>query len=78
MKLLIKATYLFFLGVYTETYKHSFDAAMDRCIKKGGDLSSPHLSAKSNRCYALYAKFKEYEKALRREIYIKKLCGGAE
>lgn len=74
MKLLIKATYLFLLGVYAETYKRSFDAAMDRCIKKGGDMSSSYLTAKSNRSYALYVKFREYEKTLRREIHIKKLC----
>ncbi len=73
MKLLLKATYLFLLGIYAETYKRGFDAAVDRRVKKGGNISCAALTRKSDRSYGLYVKFREYENDLRHEIDIKKL-----
>ncbi|MGN0106247.1 MAG: hypothetical protein ACI4A5_00945 [Hominilimicola sp.] len=64
MKLLFKSIYLFLLGVYAECYKKRFDYIMDKTIKKGGNIASPSLTHMSNRCYALYTRFKEREKEL--------------
>lgn len=65
MKLIFKSVYLFLLGVYVEFYKRRFDYIMDKTLNKGGDISRASLTRRSNRCYALYIRFKDYEKELR-------------
>ncbi|MCD8181133.1 MAG: hypothetical protein LUF26_06630 [Firmicutes bacterium] len=77
MKILMKSIRLFLIGVWAEYYKRGFDNAVDRCIKKGGDISAAPLTRKSNRSYNLYMKFREYEKDLNREILLKKLAKGS-
>ena len=68
MKLFIKSVYLFLLGTYVEFSKKRFDTLMDKCIKSGGDISSPSLTKRSNRCYALYERFLARERELRFEM----------
>ena len=68
MKLLIKSVYLFIFGAYVEFSKKRFDALMDKCIKSGGDISSPSLTKRSNRCYSLYERFLARERDLRFEM----------
>ncbi len=77
MKILMKSIRLFLIGVWAEYYKKGFDIAMDECIKKGGDISAVPLTRKSNRSYNLYIKFREYEKDLKEEIFLKKLTKGS-
>ncbi|MCI8979306.1 MAG: hypothetical protein HFE52_01420 [Clostridia bacterium] len=73
MRILIKSLSLFVLGIYIDICKKRFDSQMDKCIKNGGDISSPSLSKRSNHCYDLYVEFREREKMLRREISVKSL-----
>ena len=73
MKLLFKSIYLFLLGVYAECYKKRFDYVMDKTIKNGGNIASASLTRMSNRCYALYTRFKECEKELRCDIERRKI-----
>ena len=73
MKLLFKSIYLFLLGVYAECYKKRFDYVMDKAIKNGGNIASASLTRMSNRCYALYTRFKECEKELRCDMERRKI-----
>lgn len=73
MKLLFKSIYLFLLGVYAECYKKRFDYVMDKTIKKGGNIAATSLTRMSNRCYALYMHFKEYEKELHYDMERRKI-----
>ncbi len=68
MKILIKSINLFLFGIYIEAYKRNFDRKIDRRISRGKDISSKSLTAQSDRCYYLYAKFREAEKNLNFDI----------
>lgn len=71
MKVFFKSFYLYFLGVLADGYKKAFDSAVDRCISRGGDISSKRLTRMSDRSYSLYMKFQELEKDINRELHLK-------
>lgn len=68
MKVLFKSFYLYFLGVLADGYKRAFDTAVDKCIAKGGDISSRRLTRMSDISYGLYRRFRDMEKEVRREL----------
>lgn len=73
MKILMKAFYLYILGLSAEFYRRGFERAAEKCVKKGIAISSGSLVRKSNKSYALYIKFFEYERMLSCEMALKKL-----
>lgn len=68
MKVLFQSFLLFFLGVLADSHKRVFDKAIDRCIARGGDISSRRLTRMSDRSYEFYRKFRDMEKDVKREL----------
>lgn len=71
MKVLFKSFCLYFLGIWADSHKKAFDRAVDRCIAKGGDISSKRLTRMSDRSYRLYMQFMALESDITRELTVK-------
>ncbi len=57
MTTFIKSTAIYFLGIYCDIYKHSFNRRMDRLIRNGRTIADRRTCFMSDRCLRLSEKF---------------------
>lgn len=57
MTIFIKSATIYFLGVYHDLYKYSFDRRMDRLIRNGRTIADRRTCFMSDRCLRLSEKF---------------------
>ena len=76
MKILIKSLNIFLLGAWADIYKRRFDNAIDRCIRRGGNIAGKRLTRMSNKSYDLYMRFRECEKDLSYMMEISRAAAG--
>lgn len=75
MKILIKSLNIFLLGAWADIYKKRFDNAIDRCIRRGGNIAGKRLTRMSNKSYDLYIRFRECEKDLLYMLELRRAVG---
>ena len=70
MIVIFQSFYLYFLGIIADIYRARFNRAV-RKAASNGDISSPRLTAMSDRSYLLYKRFYELEKNIQFKLECK-------
>ena len=71
MEIMIDAFSLFCYSLYADFYRRSFERELKKRFLSGMSVSSPALTAKSNKNYNIRARLKRMEREFQYKIYAK-------
>ena len=71
MEIIIDAFSIFCYGLYADIYRRSFERELRRHFLSGMSISSPQLTAKSNKNYNIRNRLNKMEREFQHKIYAK-------